>query len=160
MYVSPSGAFFREWRFSRHMLLLVHWSYVCLASNSQSLNRYVFSPNNHFRLASIRGPYSANSMALTTFRDTSGQSFAFYDCKDRIWTCYLHFLKTLLYRMSYIANLPWCAGPVAPYPFGIQNTTHQLFFALRATKRLFKCPGPNPSTLALLPSLCLRAQTG
>jgi len=62
--------------------------------------------------------------------------------------------------MSYIANLPWCAAPVAPYPFGIQNTTHQLFFALRATKRLFKCPGPNPSTLALLPSLCLRAQTG
>ena len=75
--VSPSGAFFGEWRFSRRTLLLVLLSFVCLASSSQSLNRYAIFPNNHIRLASFRGPYSANSMVLTTFHNTPGQSFAF-----------------------------------------------------------------------------------
>jgi hypothetical protein len=75
--VSPNGAFFRERRFSRRVLLLVLLSFVCLASSSESLNPYAIFPNNHISLASVRGPYSANSMALTIFHNTPGQSFAF-----------------------------------------------------------------------------------
>jgi hypothetical protein len=75
--VSPSGAFFGEWRFSRRTLLLVLLSFVCLASSSESLNPYAIFPNNYISLASIRRPYSANSMALTTFHNVPGQSFAF-----------------------------------------------------------------------------------
>ncbi len=75
--VSSSGAFFGEWRFSRRILLLVHLSFVCLASSSQSLNRYAIFPNNHVCLASFCGPHSLASVALTTFRSIPGQSFAF-----------------------------------------------------------------------------------
>ncbi len=75
--VSPSGAFFREWRFSRRTLLLVLLSFVCLRSSSQSLNRYAIFPNNHVCLASFCGPHSLASVALTTFHNVPGQSFAF-----------------------------------------------------------------------------------
>ena len=75
--VSPSGAFFGEWRFSRRTLLLVLLSFVCLASSSQSLNRYAIFPNNYISLASIRRPHSLASVALTTFHNVPGQSFAF-----------------------------------------------------------------------------------
>ena len=75
--VSPSGAFFGEWRFSRRTLLLVLLSFVCLASSSIPLRTYAIFPNNYISLASIRRPYSANSMALTTFHNVPGQSFAF-----------------------------------------------------------------------------------
>lgn len=75
--VSPSGAFFGEWRFSRRTLLLVLLSFACLASSSIPLRTYAIFPNNYISLASIRRPYSANSMALTTFHNVPGQSFAF-----------------------------------------------------------------------------------
>jgi len=75
--VSPSGAFFGEWRFSRRTLLLVLLSFVCLASSSESLNPYAIFPNNYISLASIRRPHSLASMALTTFHNVPGQSFAF-----------------------------------------------------------------------------------
>ena len=88
--VSPSGAFFGEWRFSRRTLLLVLLSFVCLASSSESLNPYAIFPNNHISLASVRGPYSANSMALTIFHNTPGQSFAFISKKGLNLRRFLH----------------------------------------------------------------------
>lgn len=75
--VSPSGAFFREWRFSRRTLLLVLLSFVCLASSSIPLRTYAIFPNNYISLASIRRPHSLASVALTTFHNVPGQSFAF-----------------------------------------------------------------------------------
>ena len=88
--VSSNGAFFRERRFSRHVLLLVLLSSASLASCSTPLRVYVFFPNNHIRLASFRGPHSANSMALTTFHNTPGQSFAFISKKDLNLRRFLH----------------------------------------------------------------------
>ena len=75
--VSPSGAFFGEWRFSRRTLLLVLLSFVCLASSSIPLRIYAIFPNNYISLASIRRPHSLASVALTTFHNVPGQSFAF-----------------------------------------------------------------------------------
>ncbi len=75
--VSLSAAFFGEWRFSRRTLLFVLLSFVCLASSSQSLNRYAIFPNNHFCLASFCGPHSVASVVLSTFHNVPGQSFAF-----------------------------------------------------------------------------------
>lgn len=39
-------------------------------------------------------------MALSAFNSIPEQSFAFYDYKDRSWTCYLHYLKTLLFQWA------------------------------------------------------------
>jgi hypothetical protein len=75
--VSPNAAFFGEWRFSRRAQLFVLLSSVCLRSSSQSLNRYVFFPNNHIRLASFREPNSLASWVLSIFHRAPGQSFAF-----------------------------------------------------------------------------------
>ena len=75
--VSPSGAFFGEWRFSRRTLLLVLLSFVCLASSLIPLRIYAIFPNNYISLASIRRPHSLASVALTTFHNVPGQSFAF-----------------------------------------------------------------------------------
>jgi hypothetical protein len=55
-------------------------------------------------------------------------------------------------------NLPRCATPVASYPFGIQNTTHLMSFALRATQPYFTNP-VIPSSFVLLSCLSLRGQT-
>ena len=123
--VTLSAAFFGEWRFSRRMLLFVHLSSASLASYSTALTVYVFYPNNHFCLASFCEPNSLTCQVLSTFHNIPEQSFAFYGCKSRNWTCYLHILKMLLYQMSYFANLPRCAVPVAPYlvRYRIQHTS-------------------------------------
>ena len=42
--------------------------------------------------------------------------------------------------MSYFANLPRSAAPVASYPFGIQNTTLLMSFVLRTNQPCFKSP--------------------
>lgn len=60
--------------------------------------------------------------------------------------------------MQYCEPTSMCC-PSCSISCQIQNTTHRLSFALRATQRLFKYPGPNPSTLKMLLRLCLRAQT-
>lgn len=48
-----------------------------------------------------------------------------------------------------IANLQRCATPVASQPFELQNTTHLISFALRATQRSFTNP-VIPSSFRLL----------
>jgi hypothetical protein len=80
--VSPNAAFFGEWRFSRRTLLFVLLSSVCLRSSSQSLNRYVFFPNNYIHLASFRRPHSVASVVLSIFHNAPGQSFAFVNTKQ------------------------------------------------------------------------------
>lgn len=120
--VSPNGAFFGEWRFSRRTLLLVLLSFVCLASSSQSLNRYAIFPNNYISLASIRRPHSLASVALTTFHNVPGQSFAFM-IQNRNWTYIDPFQWDCITVMQF-ANLLRCAVPVAPYlvRYSIQHT--------------------------------------
>ena len=155
--VSPSGAFFGEGRFSRRILLLVLLSFVCLASSSQSLNRYAIFPNNYVRLASICRPHSLASVALTTFRSIPGQSFAFVSIAGVEPTFDL-LEGDCITIMQYCEPTSMCC-PSCSISCQIQNTTHRLPFVLRTTQRLFKYPGPNPSTLKMLPCLCLRAQT-
>lgn len=106
--VYSNGAFFRERRFSRHVLLLVLLSSASLASCSTPLRVYVFFPNNHIRLASFRGPHSANSMALTTFHNTPGQSFAFISKKDLNLRRFLHngIALPLSYLRTHLDVLP------------------------------------------------------
>lgn len=82
MYVSSNAAFLNGSRFPCRILLLVHLSPACLASSSQSLNRYVFFPNNHIHLASFCGPHSIASVALSAFNSIPEQSFAFYNTKQ------------------------------------------------------------------------------
>lgn len=68
---------FKVWRLTRRMLLFVHHSSACLASSSNPLRSYVFTPNNHFHLASFREPHCLTTEALSTFHNIPGQSFAF-----------------------------------------------------------------------------------
>ena len=75
--VSLSAAFFEVWRVTYHATLFVLRSSVCLASNSVPLRTYVFTPNNHFILARIRGPNSLSCQVLSTFHVALEQSFAF-----------------------------------------------------------------------------------
>ena len=75
--VTLNAAFFSGWRFPRHTLLFVHLSSASLASCSTPLRVYVFYPNNHFRLASFREPYSLTCKVLSTFHNVPEQSFAF-----------------------------------------------------------------------------------
>ena len=108
-FVSSNGAFFRERRFSRHVLLLVLLSSACLASSSTALTVYVFFPNNHIRLASFCGPNSANSMVLTTFHNTPEQSFAF--CyQRRIWTFADSCIMELLYHWAICEPTKMCCS--------------------------------------------------
>ena len=79
--VSLSAAFFEVWRVTYHATLFVLRSSVCLASSSVPLRTYVFTPNNHFILARIRGPNSLSCQVLSTFHVALEQSFAFYSCK-------------------------------------------------------------------------------
>ena len=97
--VSPSGAFFGEWRFSRRTLLLVLLSFVCLASSSIPLRIYAIFPNNYISLASIRRPHSLASVALTTFHNVPGQSFAFMN-NNRSWTYNRSLSMGLHYRYA------------------------------------------------------------
>lgn len=121
--VSPSGAFFGEWRFSRRTLLLVLLSFVCLASSSIPLRIYAIFPNNYISLASIRRPHSLSSVALTTFHNVPGQSFAF-NIKEGFEPSPIPFNGIAL-PLSYLRNLPRCAVPVAPclVRHSIQHTT-------------------------------------
>jgi hypothetical protein len=94
--VSLSAAFFRVWRLTRRIMLFVPQSSVCLASSSQSLNRYVFFPNNYLHLASFSRPNSLACQVLSTFHIIPGQSFAFIS-KQGLNLC--RFLRReLLYR--------------------------------------------------------------
>ena len=122
MYVPSSAAFFRVWRFTRRILLLVSRSYVSLASCSTPLRVYVLSPNNHIHLASFRGPHSANSVALSAFNSIPEQSFAFY-IKEGFEPSPIPVKMELLYHWA-ICDLLRCAAPVAPYlvRYRIQHT--------------------------------------
>ena len=71
------GRLVKEWHFSCRTLLFVLLSFVCLASSSQSLNRYAIFPNNHVCLASFCEPHSVTSVVLDHFHNVPGQSFAF-----------------------------------------------------------------------------------
>lgn len=122
--VSLNTAFFDEWLISCRTLLFVLLSSACLASSSQSLNRYVFYPNKHVHLASFSAPDSLACQVLSAFHNVPGQSFAFC-IHDGNRTHYRLINSQKLYQMSYVANLPWCAVPVAPYlvRYRIQHTT-------------------------------------
>ena len=122
--VSLSAAFFRVWRLTRRIMLFVPQSSVYLASSSQSLNRYVFFPNNYLHLASFSRPNSLACRVLSTFHIIPEQSFAFCYIKEGFepspipakWNC----STTELF-----ANLLRCAAPVAPYlvRYSIQHTS-------------------------------------
>ena len=61
--------------------------------------------------------------------------FAFL-LNDRIWTCSILIKSQTIYHWSTL-NLPRWAASVASYSFGIQNTTHHIPFASRATQWCF-----------------------
>ena len=97
-------------------------------------------------------------VVLSTFHMMPGQSLRFYGLQSWDRTNYLHILKMLLYPDELFAkNLPRCAVPVASQPFGLQNTTHLMSFALRATQPCFTDP-VIPSSFALLHCLSLRVR--
>ena len=126
--VTLNAAFFRVWRLTRRTALFVLHSFVCLASNSESLNSYAFNPNNYFCLASFHRPHSHMSVVLSVFHTVPEQSLLFV------------VLRTDTKSLCKELNLPRCAVPVASYPFEIQNTTHLMSFALRATQPYFTNP--------------------
>ena len=95
-------------------------------------------------------------VVLSTFHIVPEQSFAFV-IQTRIWT-QIDSLRDCCFTIKQFVNLPRCATPVASYPFEIQNTTHLMSFALRATQPCFADP-VIPSSLALLHCLSLRGQT-
>ena len=124
--VSSNAAFFRVWRITRRILLLVYQSSVCLASSSIPLRTYVFNPNKHIHLASFSAPHCLSTVVLSAFYSIPEQAFAF------ILPCAMsdlnrHLLKPnqMLYQFEQIANLPRCAAPVASYlvRYKIQHTS-------------------------------------
>ena len=122
--VSSNAAFFRVWRITRRILLLVHQSSVCLASSSIPLRIYVFNSNKHVHLAGFSAPHCLSTVALSAFYSIPEQTFAFiyYNAGLEPTTIRSIFRCSTI---ELIANLPRCAAPVASYlvRYKIQHTS-------------------------------------
>ena len=80
--VSSNAAFFREWRFSHHVSLLIRLSTACLASSSSALTLYDLLSNKLVYLASFPAPPSLRGGIKRLSRHT-GTDFAFIFVK--VW---------------------------------------------------------------------------
>jgi len=76
--VSLSAAFFKVWLITYHTLLFIRLSFVCLASSSQSLNRYAIFLNKQLSLAGFVALTSLRA-SFKHFSQRTGVDFRFYD---------------------------------------------------------------------------------
>lgn len=101
----PTLPLINQWRFWYRTLLFVLQSSVCLASSSQSLNRYSIFPNKHLHLASFGAPDSSRGQSgIKRLSQCTGAVFRFYGAMDRNWTCNRLIKIQKLYQLSYLCE--------------------------------------------------------
>jgi len=118
-----------------HNGLLVSSIAICLAGSS-GLRPYDNFPGNSRRLAASGNLHSPEREGFDHLRPLQEQSLHFSNF-DAGFTRRPTVFQTVALAELIDRNLPRCAAPVAPPPFGKRNTTHLLPLGLRPTGACF-----------------------